>query len=206
MVIEVEPVEENVDAKAMRVFLKTIELLGGPRKLIEHRNLTWLPSLMSASYAVIYAKDKGHTAEKIAEILGLTKQTVQNMLRADVEAVKAKIEESLDEKDEEKKVHVAGGLAKMAYEEIRQGRDEINLAIAITTEAARSLGADWAVHVLERMRGTDFPVEKDVLIERLKGLVIKGKPVEEILEKLEYPIRTPAELLKKMREAMEEEN
>ena len=33
------------------------------------------------------------------------------------------------------------------------------------------------------------------LEERLKGLVIKGKKIEEILEKLEYPVKSPAELL-----------
>jgi len=32
-------------------------------------------------------------------------------------------------------------------------------------------------------------------MERLKGMVIKGKKIEEILDKLEYPVKTPAELL-----------
>jgi len=45
----------------------------------------------------------------------------------------------------------------------------------------------------------DFPVEKDQLMERLKGMVIKGKKAEEILEKLEYPIKSPAELLHKIK-------
>ena len=105
MVVELKPVEVDIDAKAMRIFLKSIEILGGPRKLIEHRNLTWLPSLMSASYAVVYAYDKHYTAEKIAEILGLTKQTVQNILRADPEAVKTKLEEIIKEEEEEKRTH-----------------------------------------------------------------------------------------------------
>ncbi len=202
MVIELKPVEDDVDAKAMRVFLKSIELLGGPRKLVEHRNLTWLPSLMSASYAIIYSKDKGHTAEQIAAILGLTKQTVQNMLRADPEVIKAKLEEIAGEKNEEKRTHTAGALAKLAYREIMAGRDEINLAIELTKQAAESLGADWAVHVLSRIKGTDFPVDKGTLENKLAGMMIKGKSVEEILEKLEYPIRSPAELLRKMREVI----
>jgi probable regulatory domain-containing protein len=105
--IEVKPVEVDVDAKALRIFLKSIEILGGPRKLVEMRNLTWLPSLMAASYAIVYAKDKNYTAERIAEILGLSKQTVQNILRADPEALKARIEEALQEEEEEKKTHTA---------------------------------------------------------------------------------------------------
>jgi predicted transcriptional regulator len=42
--------EFDIDAMAIRVFLKSLELIGGPRKLIEYRNLTWIPSLMEASY------------------------------------------------------------------------------------------------------------------------------------------------------------
>ena len=187
----------------MRIFLKSIELLGGPRKLVEHRNLTWLPSLMSASYAIIYAKDKAYSTEKIAATLGLTKQTVQNMLRADPEAIKAKFEEMLSEKDEEKRTHTAGALAKMAYQEIAAGRDEINLAIELTKQAADSLGADWALHVLERIKGTDFPVNKETIKNKISGMIIKGKRAEEILEKIKYPIRSPAELLRKIREALE---
>ncbi len=203
MVIEVEPVEEDVDAKVMRVFLKSIEILGGPRKLIEHRNLTWLPSLMMASYAIVYSKEKLYSAEKIAEILGATKQTIQNILRADPEVIKEKLQSLAEEKDEEKKTHNAGALAKLAYQEILEGRDEINIAIEITKQTAKSLGADWAFHLLTKIKGTDFPVSKEDLKSKLQGMVIKGKNIEEILEKLEYPIKTPPELLHKIREALE---
>ncbi len=205
MVIEVKPVEDDVDAKAMRVFLKSIEILGGPRKLVEHRNLTWLPSLMAASYAIVYAKEKNYSAEHIASVLGVTKQTVQNMLRADPEAIKSKLDDVAGEKDEEKRTHTAGALAKLAYQEILAGRDEINLAIEITKQAVKSLGADWAVHVLAKLKGTDFPVEKDTLQRKLEGMVIKGKRIEDILDKLRYPIKTPAELLHQIRQAMEGE-
>jgi len=201
MVIEIKPVEDDVDSKAMRIFLKTIELLGGPRKLVEYRNLTWLPSLMAASYAIIYSKEKGYLAEKIASILGMSKTTVQNILRADVKIAKEKLESAVQEKDEEKKTHMAGALAKIAYEEILQGRDEINLSIEIGKTTAKSLGAEWAVYVLQRLKGTDFPIEnKDILKEKLGGLLIKGKSAEEIVEMLEYPIATPAELLHKIKE------
>ncbi|NPA38544.1 MAG: hypothetical protein GXN99_01985 [Candidatus Nanohaloarchaeota archaeon] len=209
MVIEVKPVEENVDAKAIRVFLKTIELLGGPRKLIEYRNLTWLPSLMTASYAIVYAKDKGYTAETIANILGISTTTARNILRADEEAVKARLEMLANEKaeslGEEKRTHIAGGLAKLAYKEIQQGRDEINLALALGQEVSKSLGVDWAVKVLSMLKGTDFPIEKEHLISKLKGIKIKGKPIEEIAEKLNYPIATPAQLLHEIAQAIKEE-
>ncbi len=203
MVIELKPVEVDIDAKALRIFLKSIEILGGPRKLVEHRNLTWLPSLMAASYAIVYAYDKHYTTEQIAEKLGLSKQTVQNILRADSEAIKIKLEEALQETQEEKRTHTAGALAKLAYEEIKEGRDEISMALELTKTAAKSLGADWAVHVLSQIKGTDFPVNREILAEKLSGIKIKEKPIEEILEKLDYPIHTPAELLHKIREAIE---
>jgi hypothetical protein len=65
------------------------------------------------------------------------------------------------------------------------------------------LGADWAFHVLSKIKGTDFPVEKETLKQKLAGTTIKGIPAEEVLEKLEYPIHTPAELLHKIKEALE---
>ena len=75
--------EVNPDPMAIRVFLKALELVGGPRKIIEYRNLTWIPSLLQASYAVVLVNEYGHTAERVAEELGLTVQTVRNMLRSD---------------------------------------------------------------------------------------------------------------------------
>ena len=46
--------EIDADTLAMRVFLKSLELIGGPLKIIEYRNLTWIPSLIKASYAVFF--------------------------------------------------------------------------------------------------------------------------------------------------------
>ena len=60
------------------------------------------------------------------------------------------------------------------------------------------------MYVLSRIKGTDFPVTKEILEEKFKGISIKGKDIEEILEKLSYPIHTPSELLHKIREALGE--
>jgi hypothetical protein len=66
-------------------------------------------------------------------------------------------------------------------------------------EEAEVLDIDWAVHVLAKIRGLDFPAEKEQLLARLSGAVIKGKKMEEILEKIEYPVKSPAELLHKIK-------
>lgn len=122
MVHEITPQEVNIDELAMKVFLKALDIAGGPRKLIEHRNLTWVPSLIEASYAIVLHNEQKKTAAQIAQFLGITEQTARNILRADEEAVKKKIEEVGD--DEEIRAHVAGGLAKLAYKEIKETLSE----------------------------------------------------------------------------------
>ena len=79
--------EIDVDALAEQVFYESINILGGLRKLIEYRNLTWLPSLAEAAYAVVMKEELMKTHKEIAFDLGLTPQTVQNILRADAQEV-----------------------------------------------------------------------------------------------------------------------
>ncbi|GAB6941798.1 hypothetical protein JCM11602_12090 [Thermus brockianus] len=53
--------------------------------------------------------------------------------------------------------------------------------------------------MLKAVKGLDFPVNKETLLERLRGLRILDRPAEEILERLEYPVQNPAELLHQVR-------
>jgi probable regulatory domain-containing protein len=108
----------DIDAMALRVFLKAIELLGGPRKLVEYRHLTWLPSLMEAAYVVVLTHEAAKTEEEIAAFLGLTRTTVRNIRRADADQVKAKLSGAL-EQVRTLRSHIAGALAQWAYREVR---------------------------------------------------------------------------------------
>jgi probable regulatory domain-containing protein len=193
--------EFDIDAMAIRVFLKSLELIGGPRKLIEYRNLTWIPSLMEASYAVVLQDMANKTEAEIAEFLGSTRQTVRNMLRAEPELVLKKLEGELEEKTP--RAHTAGGLAKLAYKEIKEGRENLTIFFHLLQVASESLGVFWPVEILKRMKGADFPLGKEELLERLKGLKVKEKNIEEILEKLSYPVKSPADLLAQIRENLE---
>jgi len=193
--------EFDIDAMAIRVFLKSLELIGGPRKLIEYRNLTWIPSLMEASYAVVLQDMANKTEAEIAEFLGSTRQTVRNMMRAEPELVLKKLEGELEEKTP--RAHTAGGLAKLAYKEIKEGRENLTMFLHLLQVASESLGVFWPVEILKRMKGADFPLEKDELFERLKGLKVKEKNIEEILEKLSYPVKSPADLLAQIRDNLE---
>jgi len=196
-----KPKGGDVDKMAEKVFWEAIKMLGGLKKLVEFRNLTWLPSLAEAAYVVVLKNETFKTYKEIAEILGITEQTVKNIATADEEEVKKYIEGELEERPKE---HIAGGIAKLAYKKLKEeGRLETE-EIELKKEEMEVLDVDWAVHVLAKIRGLDFPASKEQLMERLKGIVIKGKKIEEILDKLEYPIKSPADLLHKIKMHLEE--
>ena len=186
----------NIEGEALRVFLKTIDLIGGPNIIIHKRNLTWLPSLLQASYMVVLS-EHGKTESEIAEILGVTKQTVKNTLKADVEAVKKRIKEELGkESEEETRTHIAGGLAKWAYQEIKAGNEHIPFIAELYEEFSKAVGILWPIEVLQRIRGLKFPTSKDEIANRLKDLSsIKDVPLHTVLEHLPNGIKNPADLL-----------
>ncbi len=196
MEVIARPKGGNIDKMAEKVFFESIKMLGGLKKLIEYRNLTWLPSLAEAAYVVVMKNEAFKTYKEIAKELGITEQTAKNIATADEEEVKRYIEGELEERPKE---HIAGGIAKLAYKKLKEEGRLDEDEVEIKHDELEVLGVDWAVHVLARIKGLDFPVEKDQLMERLKGMVIKGKKAEEILEKLEYPIKSPAELLHKIK-------
>ncbi len=203
MVIQIEPKEVDYDTLALRVFLKALEIIGGPRKLFEYRNLTWIPSLMEAAYAIVLKEEGMKTEDEIAEFIGITKQTVRNMLSADPELVLMKLQGELESKDV--KVHTAGGLAKLAYEEVKKGNDYVPFVMAVCdTFVNKVLGIAWPVEVLTAIKGMRFPIEesqKEELASRLAGIRVKDIPATALVEKLEFPIKNPADLLHKLSKA-----
>ncbi|NPA90254.1 MAG: helix-turn-helix domain-containing protein [Chloroflexi bacterium] len=193
--------EAYPDPLAIRVFLKALELAGGPRKIIHYRNLTWISSLLEASYVVVLREEHGLSYAKIARELGISEQTVRNIVRADVEATKAKLSEELQHKD--MKVHVAGGLAKWAYEEIKAGNESVHFLEAVFQDVFEILEVAWPIEVLRRIRGSKFPLHRDDIAALLKGLEIEGKPASQVVPKLPERVANPAELLKELKRAAE---
>ncbi len=122
-----EKSEEKLEKLAQEVFLKSIEVLGGLKQLAEFRTLTWLASLARASFAVVLKEEYLKSDEYIAEFLGLTKNTVRNMLRADEEEAIKKVknqEELKEENQTDLHTHIAGGIAKHAYKLIKKEKQE----------------------------------------------------------------------------------
>ena len=186
---------KKIDEIAERVFQEAISLLGGLRNLIEYKNLTWLPSLAASSYVIVMKNIGGMSNFSIAKALGLSEETVKNILSADVEKFKKWLE-----KEEKVNEHKAGALAKLAFEKLKKENRLEGGEISI--EEAKELGIEWAIYVLKAIKGMHFPIEKEQLKEKLKAITIKGKRGEEIAEELSYPIHTPAELLKKIKEVI----
>jgi hypothetical protein len=199
MEIIARPKGGNIDRMAEKVFYESIQLLGGLKRLIEYRNLTWLPSLAEAAYVIVLKNEAFKTYGEIARELGITEQTAKSIATADEEEVRKYIEGVLERKRGE---HVAGGIAKLAYRKLKKEGRLDEEEVVIHSEEMEVLDIDWAVHVLSKIRGLDFPVNKEHLAERLEGVIIKGKKIEEILEKLDYPIKTPAELLHKIKSVL----
>ncbi|WP_038055548.1 bacterio-opsin activator [Thermodesulfobacterium hydrogeniphilum] len=199
--------ETEIEHLVSRVFFKAIDLLGGLNKLAEFRTLTWLPSLARAAFVVVLKEEYMKTDDEIAQKVGLTKNTVRNILRADPELALQKIkamEELVNEELRELKVHTAGGIAKLAYKEIKEGRDAqtlLHYCSTISEEIARTLDIPWAYLVLRKSKGIKYPITSpEELKERFKDLNIKGIPAEEIMDNLQYPIKTPAMLVHEIKQ------
>ncbi|WP_448583665.1 bacterio-opsin activator [Thermocrinis sp.] len=217
MVIEITevPTQEldvkNLENLTARVFFKAIDLLGGLSKLTEYRTLTWLPSMARAALVVVLKNEYLKTDEEIAQMVGLTKNTVRSILRADptvaLEKLK-KLEELAKEEAKELKVHTAGGVAKLAYKLITEGHESdvfISFCNTVAEEVCKALEVPWAYAVLKNLKGVKYPIQdSSILKERLKGLKIKDHPAEEVVEKLRYPLKTPAMLLHEIKLALSE--
>ena len=194
--------EAELEHLVNRVFFRSIDLLGGLSKLAEFRTLTWLPSLARAAFVVVLKEEYMKTDEEIAYKVGLTKNTVRNILRADPELALKKIkamEELVSEEARDLKVHTAGGIAKLAYKEVKEGKDAktlVHYCSIVAEDIVKTLDIPWAYLVLRKTKGIKYPINSpEELKERLSGINIKGVPAEEVLENLQYPIKTPAYLL-----------
>jgi len=208
MVIEItelpqqEIPQKDLEYYVNRVFFKAIDLLGGLNKLAEYRTLTWLPSLARAAYVIILREEYLKTEDEIAKTVGLTRNTVRNILRADptltLERLK-KIEELAKEEAKEMKVHTAGGIAKLAYRLVKEGNEAetlIHYCGLMIEDLMKHLDIPWAYTVLKHIKGTKYPIQDpSILKEKLKELKIKNLPATEIVEKLHYPLKNPAQLL-----------
>ncbi len=202
--------EHDLEHLVSRVFFKSLDLLGGLHKLAEYRTLTWLPSLARASFVIVLREEYLKTEEEIAEIVGLTRNTVRNILRADPQMALYKIQHMDELTKEEKKqlrVHTAGGIAKLAYKMVKEGEEAqvlLEFCREMSAKAVQVCEAPWAYTVLKHSKGVKYPIkDPSELKEKLAGITIKGFPAEEVVEGLSYPIKNPAQLLHEIKEYLQ---
>ena len=213
MILEVKPRMDKTALEELvaRVFFKAIDLLGGLTHLARYRTLTWLPSLARAVYAVVLHDEYLFSEEEIARELGTTKATVRNILRADPQKALERVrqlEDLTEDERREMRVHLAGGMAKLAYRLVKDGQDAqwvLEFCRGMAEQAVQSVcEAPWPYLVLKHIRGVDYPItEAQVLRERLQGIQAKGLDLGDVVGELAYPIRTPAELLHEIKEYLQ---
>ena len=210
MILDVKINDNEVKYLAERVFFKSIDLLGGLNKLAEYRTLTWLPSIARASFAVVLKEEFLKTEDEIAEFIGLTRNTVRQILRADPNLALYKIEhidELTSEEKKQLKVHTAGGIAKLAYKYVKSGEDSetvMEYCRQISQEAVAQCDTPWAYLVLKNIKGIKYPIiDSKTLEDKIGHLEIKGIKATEIVNNLHYPIKNPALLLKEIKEYLQ---
>ncbi len=210
MILNVKINDNEVKYLAERVFFKSIDLLGGLNKLAEYRTLTWLPSIARASFAVVLKEEFLKTEDEIAEFIGLTRNTVRQILRADPNLALYKIEhidELTSEEKKQLKVHTAGGIAKLAYKYVKSGEDSetvMEYCRQISQEAVAQCDTPWAYLVLKNVKGIKYPIiDSKTLEDKIGHLEIKGIKATEIVNNLHYPIKNPALLLKEIKEYLQ---
>lgn len=202
--------EENaheIEHLVGRIFMKCVDLLGGITKLAEYRTLTWLPSLARASYVIVLREEYLKTEDEIAQRVGLTRNTVRAIVRSDPQVALYKIQhidELTAEQKKELHVHLAGGIAKLAYRAVKEGEESqllLELARAAGMQVAQVVEAPWAYVVLKRTKGVRYPIQSpEALKPFFEKITLKGHSADHILHSLQYPIRTPAQLLHEIKE------
>ncbi|GAB6073480.1 bacterio-opsin activator [Nautilia lithotrophica] len=210
MILEININENEIKYLAERVFFKCIDLLGGLDKLAQYRTLTWLPSIARAAFAIVLREEYIKTEDEIAEFIGLTRNTIRQILRADPNLALYKIEhidELTQEEKKELRVHTAGGIAKLAYKLVKEGEDSqtvMEYCRYISQEAVAQCEAPWAYLVLKNIKGIKYPItDSKTLKEKLKNIEIKGFKAEEVLQNIHYPLKNPAMLLKEIKEYLQ---
>ncbi len=124
---KIELIKQSPDDIIKELLVYSIELFGGPKKMVEYKRLTWVPSIIEALYTIYLHEEDKKNPDEIAAFLGISTNTLKNILRSSPETALKKIEEKkaidfTDEKEvtEEIKTHIAGGIPKLVYKQWKQ--------------------------------------------------------------------------------------
>lgn len=122
--------DRKIEKVVKDVFNVAIEILGGYKHISELKFLTWLPSLVRAIYTIVLKNEQQAPDSEIAAKLGISEATLKKILEADSSGLEEKLaelsnfDEDESESKHESKIHIAGALAKRAYEKYKQQREK----------------------------------------------------------------------------------
>ncbi len=63
----------------------------------------------------------------------------------------------------------------------------------------------WAIDVTSNLKGADFPLDREAAEDRLRGVQIEGKDASYYLEKIDFPVDNPTELMGEISDQVEAE-
>ncbi|GEM_PF-70426 len=121
--------ERKFERMVQEIFNIGINILGGYKRVSEFKFLTWLPSLIRAIYAIVLKNEKNASNEELIAKLGISEVSLKKILEADPAELEQKLSELYDfdaddeESKHESKIHIAGALAKRAYEVYKERKE-----------------------------------------------------------------------------------
>ncbi len=62
---------------------------------------------------------------------------------------------------------------------------------------------NWAVDVASRLKGAHFPLDEVEARERLEGVMVKGNDIKDILDRMNFPVPTPADMLHQISDGLD---
>jgi len=122
---KIELLKQDMDKVIKEIFMIAIDILGGPKKLVEYKRLTWLASLMEAIFVIYLHNEENKSADEIAEFLGISSQTAKTILQSKPEYAQMKLENS----ENSEKTHIAGGIAKITYKKWKEENEKGSMSV-----------------------------------------------------------------------------
>ncbi|WP_303907219.1 hypothetical protein [Thiohalomonas denitrificans] len=105
---------ESADKRVLELFVGAVREVGGLRRLVTERRLGWLPELLASSEVLVLQEEEHRRLEEIAELLGMSRDTVANILAAPADRAEQCIEMPPPQAIEDREL-AAGGLVRRAW-------------------------------------------------------------------------------------------
>lgn len=87
----IDLVQQNIDEVIKQIFSIAIDILGGPRKLVEYKRLTWLASLMEAILSFTFTVKKTNQQTRLLNFWELALKQQKQFCRASLNMQRASL-------------------------------------------------------------------------------------------------------------------